>query len=326
LGAATGSVAGTATTIAGIAALFAGLAYADFKILTDPSQRPPSAGGQGKTNPSNGGTDAQSQPGFGTQPGLTDLGWLHSATTDGKSTAAATKKIAISASATADIFWAFHSDLWNTTTHVTNDLLTSGLSTKQAATGAKEIAALWDTHKIKTQAQMALAVQNYISMTNAAGGIPPTLNQLQGVLAGTMPDLTKFAGKTSLLPNATQNLLNGLNNAAGIMVNIKALILGGSETAAGNLAKIRQWAMTGTGPHAAGGFIPPGMWGTKSEDEIVLGGRTGATVLTASQSRGAGRGVTINNVYNVGSSAQRADMEQVVQRNNRELIVALRSL
>ena len=234
-------------------------------------------------------------------------------------TTAATENIHYSSAATATIFYDFKGKLFGYLRDVTNQLLFQGLNTKQATIGTSEIATLWKDHKIKTQAQLDLAVKNYIAMTIASGGIPPTLNQLEGVLAGTDGPIKKFASKVGLLPGAAQNFLNGLAAAAGLMPEIIKLLASGSVTAAGELAKVRQWALTGTGPHAMGGFIPPGMWGTKSEDEIVIGGRSGATVLTASQSARAVGMTQINNFYGVGKET--ADlMDERIKVNNVQLI------
>jgi hypothetical protein len=236
-----------------------------------------------------------------------------------------TKDIQFSTSASADIYYQFKNKLYGYLTGVTDALRFQGLNVKQAATGTSEIAALWKAHKIHTKTQTELAVQNYIAMTKESGGIPPTLHQLEGVLAGAKPDLKKFADRSGLLPNAVQNLLNALGNAAGILVNIKSLILGGSDTAAGELAKVRQWALSGTGPHAGGGFIPPGEWGTVGEHgtEMAFGGRTGMTVVPHGQ--GSGGGITQHNYfYGVGKETV-ALVDERIRINNRQLILARRA-
>ena len=79
-------------------------------------------------------------------------------------------------------------------------------------------------------------------------------------------------------------------------------------------------------PTAGGGFFntPTHLLVGESGPEVVLNRSQFQSMMGGTSS--SGRGVTINNTYNVGSNAQRADMEEVVQRNNREFIVTLRGL
>lgn len=84
---------------------------------------------------------------------------------------------------------------------------------------------------------------------------------------------------------------NGLID--GITTGFKAA---GGDKAAGSGGGL--WGMVGSwvgglfsGAHAEGGFVPPGHWGTKQEDEPVWGGRHGVTVQPTAQSASGGGNV-----------------------------------
>jgi hypothetical protein len=249
-----------------------------------------------------------------------------------------TEKTAFNTHATADIYYQFKNKQYNYLRNVTDDLLFQGLSTKNAAIGTSEIAQLWAKHKITTGGQMQLAVQNYIAMTQASGGIPPTLNQLEGLLAGTKPDLKKFAGGASLLGTAAVNAAAEMTLIAGILPQITADLAKGNFVGAGALASLI--GKTRSGRLGAEGLIVHGATqvtlgeGGGGETEWAIPqhkarGYEGllTSLVTGRRTPAAGRSgdVTFNQNLTFNGTQNANEVRQIVHQENRKLVLALRA-
>lgn len=93
---------------------------------------------------------------------------------------------------------------------------------------------------------------------------------------------------------------------------------GASGGAFGSVAKAVIGAFTGS--HAAGGFVPPGRWGTAGEEgtEAIFGGRSGVSVFP----HGSGGG-SIVNVHNYGAAVSQRQRKSSDGRNILDIIIQL---
>lgn len=173
-------------------------------------------------------------------------------------------------------------------------------------------------------------VQTFLGYWNTAttnmGGIPPTLAQIEA-------DMASSHDKTSTLPGIFSALMRDANGAAYSASVLAADLAAAIARQGANASGYAGHTDTTAGPHAMGGFINPGMWGTAGEGRAwellhaLPGGGVQVYPNRQSTQMARGGGVTIHQTINISGTTPEsllAQMDAKIGAHNAALFNALR--
>jgi hypothetical protein len=129
------------------------------------------------------------------------------------------------------------------------------------------------------------------------GGFIDDLRQGKSLADALGDAMQRVADK--IIDNSLDSLLDNVFGAPGSNRALSGVAGGGILGFIGGLF---------TGPHAAGGFIPAGKVGTSNENEMLIPGAGGVTVIPPRKS--AGGGIVIQNIVNNNSSASASQRQE----------------
>lgn len=132
------------------------------------------------------------------------------------------------------------------------------------------------------------------------------------VIKGLIKDIALLVLRATVI-QPIANWITGILNGTG------GAPQGGGQSGGGIIGAVTSFISSMfTGPHANGGYIPPGKWGTVGERgmEIAYGGRTGQTIVPL----GRGGGYVDNRVYNFqGTAAELSEFRRAIATIDRSI-------